>query len=216
MGKHRKRDTDSDDETASSSSCSSYTSDDSDSSSRKRRRKQRKERRRGNEGIVKEMLIEFPNVGNDLKQLLKMIDDGQAVDIKGISEIALKKRLKKLFLSLKLKERGIESFCCHQASRKKLRKTLDDSAPLKKSEAATTVADENTRGADDIAGPKKRVIGPAMPSAELLAAAAKLTEAQAELREAELEEDSAYFIGPAPPAVVQKLHRQTRQSDLKR
>ncbi|TQD89349.1 hypothetical protein C1H46_025099 [Malus baccata] len=47
-----------------------------------------------------------------------------------------------------------------------------------------------------------RTIGPAMPSAELLAAAAKLTKAQAELREAELEEDSEYFIGPPPPAVV--------------
>ncbi|XP_018459038.2 uncharacterized protein LOC108829934 [Raphanus sativus] len=272
MGKHRKRDTDSDDETASSSSCSSYTSDDSDSSSRKRRRKQRKERRRGNEGsyerrkrekrkkmerkrkdrkkrttkkkkkrdyesqsdsesqsmsdqeddpetVVKEMLIEFPNVGNDLKQLLKMIDDGQAVDIKGISEIALKKRLKKLFLSLKLKERGDRVFLLPPGAspsldvvghlikgvEEEVEKTLDDSAPLKKSEAATTVADENTRGADDIAGPKKRVIGPAMPSAELLAAAAKLTEAQAELREAELEEDSAYFIGPAPPAVVAEV-----------
>jgi precorrin isomerase len=44
-----------------------------------------------------------------------------------------------------------------------------------------------------------------MPSAELLAAAAKLTEAQAELREAELEEDSEYFIGPAPPAVVAEV-----------
>ncbi|CAN6576621.1 unnamed protein product [Malus baccata var. baccata] len=47
-----------------------------------------------------------------------------------------------------------------------------------------------------------RTIGPAMPSAELLAAAAKLTKAQAELRETELEEDSEYFIGPPPPAVV--------------
>ncbi|BBG99536.1 DNAJ heat shock N-terminal domain-containing protein, partial [Prunus dulcis] len=41
-----------------------------------------------------------------------------------------------------------------------------------------------------------------MPSAELLAAAAKLTDAQAELREAELEEDSEFFIGPPPPAMV--------------
>ncbi|KAM1110490.1 hypothetical protein ACFX19_009876 [Malus domestica] len=41
-----------------------------------------------------------------------------------------------------------------------------------------------------------------MPSAELLAAAAKLTKAQAELRETELEEDSEYFIGPPPPAMV--------------
>ncbi|GMI85124.1 hypothetical protein like AT1G65280 [Hibiscus trionum] len=46
------------------------------------------------------------------------------------------------------------------------------------------------------------MIGPAMPSAELLAAAAKLTEAQAELREAEVEEDDELFIGPPPPALV--------------
>ncbi|KAM1806009.1 hypothetical protein ACFX11_029204 [Malus domestica] len=49
---------------------------------------------------------------------------------------------------------------------------------------------------------QRRTIGPAMPSAELLAAAAKLTKAHAELRETELEEDSEYFIGPPPPAVV--------------
>ncbi|KAF2536362.1 hypothetical protein F2Q68_00020748 [Brassica cretica] len=283
MGKHRKRDTHSDDETASSSSCSSYSSDDSDSSSRKRRRKQ-KERRRSNDGsyerekrrkrekrkkmerrerkrkdrkkrtkkkrdyesdsesqsgsdsdsmsdqessrddpetVVKEMLIEFPNVGNDLKLLLKMIDDGQAVDIKGISEIALKKRLKKLFLSLKLKERGDRVFLLPPGAspsldmvahlikgvEEEVEKNLDDSASLKNTEAATTVTGgaEKALGADDVTGPMKRVIGPAMPSAELLAAAAKLTEAQAELREAELEEDSAYFIGPAPPAVVAEV-----------
>ncbi|KAG2330228.1 hypothetical protein Bca4012_020183 [Brassica carinata] len=174
------------------------------------------------ETVVKGMLIEFPNVGNDLKQLLKMIDDGQAVDIKGISEISLKKRLKKLFLSLKLKERGDRVFLLPpgaspsldmvghliKGGEEEVEKNLDDSGPLKNTEAATTVncgADENTLGADDVAGPKKRVIGPAMPSAELLAAAAKLTEAQAELREAELEEDSAYFIGPAPPAVVAEV-----------
>ncbi|CAN6972733.1 unnamed protein product [Brassica rapa subsp. trilocularis] len=264
MGKHRKRDTHSDDETASSSSCSSYSSDDSDSSSRKRRRKQkeRREKRRKREKrkkmerkrkdrkkkrdyesqsgsdsmsdqessrddpetVVKEMLIEFPNVGNDLKQLLKMIDDGQAVDIKGISEIALKKRLKKLFLSLKLKERGDRVFLLPPGASPSLdmvghlikagEEQVDDSSPLNNTEAATStvaggadkgLADENTLGVDDVTGPKKRVIGPAMPSAELLAAAAKLTEAQAELREAELEEDSAYFIGPAPPAVVAEV-----------
>ncbi|KAL0440499.1 UNVERIFIED_CONTAM: hypothetical protein Slati_2532900 [Sesamum latifolium] len=46
------------------------------------------------------------------------------------------------------------------------------------------------------------VIGPAMPSAELLAAAAKLTQAEVELREAELDGDTELFIGPPPPAVV--------------
>ncbi|KAL2227688.1 UNVERIFIED_CONTAM: DnaJ subfamily C member 10 [Sesamum indicum] len=46
------------------------------------------------------------------------------------------------------------------------------------------------------------VIGPEMPSAELLAAAAKLTEPEAELREAELDGDTELLIGPPPPAVV--------------
>ena len=43
-------------------------------------------------------------------QLLQMIDDGQAVDIKGISERSLIKHLKKLFLSLRLKESGDRLF----------------------------------------------------------------------------------------------------------
>ncbi|KAL1194926.1 Chaperone protein dnaJ 49 [Cardamine amara subsp. amara] len=172
------------------------------------------------ETVVKEMLLEFPNVGNDLKQLLKMIDDGQAVDIKGISEIALKKRLKKLFLSLKLKERGDRVFLLPPGASPSLDMVghliKGDKEEVKETEAAASendgtkkgLADEDNIGsksADDVAGPKKRVIGPAMPSAELLAAAAKLTEAQAELREAELEEDSEYFIGPAPPAVVAEV-----------
>lgn len=39
-----------------------------------------------------------------------MIDDGQAVDIKGLSERSLIKYLKKLFLSLNLKESGDRVF----------------------------------------------------------------------------------------------------------
>ncbi|GJS09342.1 retrovirus-related pol polyprotein from transposon TNT 1-94 [Tanacetum coccineum] len=59
------------------------------------------------------------------------------------------------------------------------------------------------------------VIGPAMPTAELLAAAAKLTEAEAELRISELlsnvdsvnvgkqvGDDDVPFIGPPPPVIV--------------
>uniref|UniRef100_A0A1J3GGC9 DnaJ-like protein subfamily C member 14 n=1 Tax=Noccaea caerulescens TaxID=107243 RepID=A0A1J3GGC9_NOCCA len=175
------------------------------------------------ETVVKEMLMEFPNVGNDLKQLLKMIDDGQAVDIKGISENALKKRLKKLFQSLKLKERGDRVFLLPPGASPSLDvvghlikggeeevekhplKNTDTTNENGNDEKEKSLADENILGADDVAGPKRRVIGPAMPSAELLAAAAKLTEAEAELREAELEEDSDYFIGPAPPAVVAEV-----------
>lgn len=106
-----------------------------------------------------------------------MIDDGQAVDIKGISEIALKKRLKKLFLSLKLKERGDRVFLLPPGASPSLdmvghlikgdKEEVEDSVPLKNAEAAACendgtkkgLADENSLGskpADDVAGPKKR------------------------------------------------------------
>ncbi|KAK6246601.1 DnaJ domain - like 10 [Theobroma cacao] len=172
--------------------------------------------------VVEEMLKEFPNVGNDLKQLLQMIDDGQAVDIKGISERSLNTHLKKLFLSLNLKENGDRVFLLSSNARP----TLDvvghliqthtepeeqqpkssvsakDAPSIPEHAECSQVMDENNLDRDDSATPKRRVIGPEMPSAELLAAAAKLTEAQAELREAELEEDNELFIGPPPPALV--------------
>lgn len=109
-----------------------------------------------------------------------MIDDGQAVDIKGISENALKKRLKKLFVSLNLKERGDRVFLLPpgaspsldvvghliKGGEEEVEKDLDDSAPSKKTEATATgngndekeksLEDENILGADDVAGPKKR------------------------------------------------------------
>ncbi|KAL4323941.1 hypothetical protein GQ457_11G011530 [Hibiscus cannabinus] len=177
------------------------------------------------EEVVREMLKDFPNVGNDLKQLLQMIDDGQAVDIKGISERSLNRHLKKLFLSLNLKENGDRVFLLSS----KCRPTLDvvghliqaptepeeqqpinsgsmkDSQTVPEHTECSQVMDENNSDKDDSAPPKKRVIGPAMPSAELLAAAAKLTEAQAVLREAEVGEDDELFIGPPPPALVAEV-----------
>ncbi|XP_014514564.1 uncharacterized protein LOC106772579 [Vigna radiata var. radiata] len=177
------------------------------------------------ETVMTEMMREFPNVGNDLKQLLQMIDNGQAVDIKGISERSLAKHLKKLFLSLNLKENGDRVFLLSS----KGSPTLDVLGPLihsytnsinEQAEASAPVVPEsssvpvdagNEKMVDDhviaspddhSVGPRKRMIGPAMPSAELLAAAAKLTEAQTELREAELDDDSELFIGPPPPAMV--------------
>ncbi|KAI5555430.1 hypothetical protein BDE02_19G079900 [Populus trichocarpa] len=176
--------------------------------------------------VVKEMLSEFPNVGGDLKQLLQMIDDGQAVDIKGISERSLIKHLKRLFISLNLKENGDRVFLLRpkagptlevvgpliQACAEPKEQQVDHSIPSddvdsmppdaehKQETDDNNVAVPSSR--DDASAPRRRVIGPEMPSAELLAAAAKLTEAQAELREAELEEDTELFIGPAPPAVV--------------
>lgn len=173
------------------------------------------------QAVIAEMMQEFPNVGNDLKQLLQMIDDGQAVDIKGISERSLTKHLKKLFHSLKLKENGDRVFLLPS----KARPTLDVVGPLIHSymneQAGTSapVADTsavpidigNEQMVDDhvtappedhSVGPRRRVIGPAMPSAELLAAAAKLTEAQTELKDAELDDDTELFVGPPPPAMV--------------
>ncbi|KAL5732537.1 hypothetical protein ACOSQ2_032229 [Xanthoceras sorbifolium] len=178
------------------------------------------------EGVVRDVLSEFPNVGNDLRQLLQMIDDGQAVDIRGISERSLIKCLRRLFLSLGLKENGDRVFLrppsnaptldvvgpLIQAHIESMEQQLDHSVPVKQAHSelreaeSKQVIDDNNSGppcaTDDSCGPRRRVIGPEMPSAELLAAAAKLTEAQAELREAELEEDAELFIGPPPPAVV--------------
>lgn len=168
---------------------------------------------------LREMMTEFPNVGNDLMQLLQMIDNGQAVDIKDISEKSLVKHLKRLFISLNLKENGDRVFLLPS----KASPTLDVVGPLIQSmhpgndqadpsaefpetcsvSAEQMVDDHSTEPPEDHSvGPRKRVIGPAMPSAELLAAAAKLTEAQNEFREADLDDDTELFVGPPPPAMV--------------
>lgn len=169
--------------------------------------------------VMRDMLKEFPSVGNDLKQLLKMIDDGQAVDIKGISEKLLVKHLKKLFSSLNLTETGDRVFLLPPKSRATLEvigHLIQTNAETEDQQAvdADSVPEDLTGGQsvadskigplpkDDSCPPRKRVIGPEMPSEELLAAAAKLTEAQSELRDAEVEEDSEIFIGPAPPAAI--------------
>lgn len=181
------------------------------------------------EAVVGDLLNQFPNVSNDLIQLLQMIDDGQAVDIKGISERSLIKHLKKLFLSLRLKESGDRLFLlppnarptleivgplihAHMEPKGQQLEQLDHSVSangvhsvVEDAECGEVMLENNVAGPsleDDTIAPRRRVIGPEMPSAELLAAAAKLTEAQAELREAELEEDTEIFIGPPPPAVV--------------
>ncbi|MCD9639548.1 hypothetical protein HAX54_024164 [Datura stramonium] len=210
------------------------------------------ERSRENpEDVVKGILQEFPTVAGDLEQLLQMIDDGQAVDIGGLSEKLLVKRLRKLFLSLNLKETGDHVFLLpskafptlemvgplirsqiqlrsqefHQNDEQS--KPLDSGVGQENYNANLRLPSEEATGhnanlnlpsdnvttynanlslpAEEDTGPKRRVIGPAMPSAELLAAAAKLTEAQAELRDVELEEDTELFIGPPPPALVTEV-----------
>ncbi|KAJ9538081.1 hypothetical protein OSB04_030814, partial [Centaurea solstitialis] len=176
--------------------------------------------------VVKYILKEFPAVANDLEQLLRMIDDGQAVDISGLSEKTLVKHLRKLFLSLSLNENGRLVFLLPSDVRPTLEvvgavirpKSDTQGPPVDNPELHNDLsaeqpneehmpADDGSKlpsAQEDVAPPRKRVIGPAMPSAELLAAAAKLTEAEAELREAEIGDDDVLFIGPPPPAVVKE------------
>ncbi|EYU22849.1 hypothetical protein ABFS82_03G110200 [Erythranthe guttata] len=175
------------------------------------------------EDVAKYILKEFPAVAGDLEQLLRMIDEGQAVDIRGLSEKLLVKQLRRLFISLNLKVNGDKVFLLpHKASPTlevvgpiirsfmQTQKKLDHldsqrdahSVPPDSEKGHLTGNVEDTK--EDSVGPRRRVIGPEMPSAELLVAAAKLTEAEAELREAELDEDTGLFIGPPPPAVVKE------------
>ncbi|KAK4352733.1 hypothetical protein RND71_028251 [Anisodus tanguticus] len=209
---------------------------------------QPKRSRESPEDVLKGILQEFPTVAGDLEQLLQMIDDGQAVDIGGLSEKMLVKRLRKLFVSLNLKETGDHVFLLPskasstletvgplirsqmQLHRQEFHQNDEQSKPLDSgvgqencnanlglpneeatdhntnlslpSDNATAYNANLSLPAEICTGPKRRVVGPAMPSAELLAAAAKLTEAQAELRDVELEEDTEFFIGPPPPALV--------------
>ncbi|KAI6689659.1 hypothetical protein NL676_026487 [Syzygium grande] len=168
------------------------------------------------ESVLRNMLSEFPGVAGDLKQLLQMIDSGQAVDINGITERLLVRHLKQLFHSLDLAEKDgvfllppnshsvlqvvgplIEAHIEHKEENLQQSEVVKNSQlePSHREGISSDVPEEGSSA-------RRRVIGPEMPSAELLAAAAKLTEAQAELRDAELEEDTELFIGPAPPAVV--------------
>ncbi|KZV40901.1 hypothetical protein F511_05146 [Dorcoceras hygrometricum] len=182
------------------------------------------------ENVVKYILEEFPAVAGDLEQLLLMIDQGQAVDIGGLSERSLVKHLRRLFMCLNLKENGDHMFLLpHKAtptlkvvgpiirSQMRPQKQLDhldspEEAPLvspaSESRHVDKIVDdikEDSAGPkEDSVGPRRRTIGPQMPSAELLAAAARLTTAEAELREAEMDGDNELFIGPPPPAMVKE------------
>lgn len=184
----------------------------------------RLEMRKDPEAILGGILKRFPDVLQDLKQLLQMIDDGQAVDTREISDRSFVKQLRKFFLSLNLKESDIGIFLLPPAVRPTLevvgpminsqgrpiemRLSHSDSPNCAQSVPPSTEHKQTTDEADDgvfvkdDSAPRRRVIGPEMPSSELLAAAAKLTEAEAELREAEFEVDNDLFIGPPPAAVA--------------
>ncbi|XXG65515.1 hypothetical protein AAC387_Pa05g3195 [Persea americana] len=182
------------------------------------------------EKVVHYILKKFPGVTDDLRQLLQMIDDGQAVDTRGISNRDLVKLLKKLFLSLCLKQNDSGVFFLPPTARPTMeavgslinlhQKPVEHQLPpigsasgvqslppeIESQKTIEEAYDEESARRDtkddSSASCKRRFIGPEMPSAELLAAAAKLTDAETMLREAELEVDNDVFIGPAPPAMV--------------
>lgn len=180
------------------------------------------------EKVVQYILEEFPGVAGDLEQLLQMIDDGQAVDIRGLSERSLVKHLRKLFLSLNLKENGdlvfllpsnvgptleVVGSIIHPNVEAQFQQAdnpvfeVDVQSVPRDTECRQVTDDFNlklTSPKEDAAAPRRRVIGPEMPSAELLAAAAKLTEAEAELRDVEMDGEGEVFIGPPPPSVIKE------------
>ncbi|KAK9122429.1 hypothetical protein Syun_020046 [Stephania yunnanensis] len=179
--------------------------------------------------IIETILQTFPSVAAELKQLLQMVDDGQAVDISGISDRTLVKQLKKLFASLRLKssETGIyllpskahptlelvgpviltylvsqEQQVVHGVAQNHEQSTPSNAQFGKTMNKPDEGKSVESSVNDDLPAPRRRLIGPEMPSSALLAAAAKLTEAEAALREAEVETDADLFIGPPPPAIV--------------
>lgn len=182
------------------------------------------------EALARQVLERFPEVAGDLEQLLQMIDNGQGVDIRGISNKSLVKILEKLFFSLKLKKSEKGVFLLPPVAQHTLDvigpilqphlKSGDNPLPSSGSPIIVELAQsdlekmrgeadtESTRlpdadGKNDLSAPsRRRVIGPEMPSRELLAAAAELTEAETLLREADLEADDGLLIGPPPPAMV--------------
>ncbi|KAL4200572.1 hypothetical protein AMTRI_Chr02g254240 [Amborella trichopoda] len=181
--------------------------------------------------IVGYILHKFPDQTGDLKQLLEMVDGGQAIDISGMSNRFLSRILKQLFISLNLQrnESGVfflppkvcpclevvgSLFMAPKSKEKRSPPQIGvsigvESYNLNLEGRGTECPDDvgsliGPRNKDDSpAVSKRRVIGPDMPSAEVLAAAAKLTEAEAQLREAEMELDNdGIFIGPPPPTMV--------------
>lgn len=192
---------------------------------RKRRRKYSSDEDEP-ENIVKELLDEFPNVGSELQQLLEMIDNGQGVDVKGISDKLLVRHLKKLFSSLKLKRTGSGVYILPPRGHSTLQligpilcsylKSSDNDISREQSLPSNPEHLMNDKDMDDTTlpeslvrpdspTPRRRVIGPAMPSQELLAAAAELAEAETLLRDADVEADDGLLIGPPPPSMVAEV-----------
>ncbi|KAF0916613.1 hypothetical protein E2562_007897 [Oryza meyeriana var. granulata] len=217
------------------------------SDDRRRRRRRRRHEERGRRGgdasdssgsgseepdraeeareIVRDILSDFPAVAGELRQLLQMIDNGEGIDISGISDKPLVKRLKKLFRSLKLRESSNGAYLLPPKTVPTLdvvgsvlvasgeladNQNKNPVSPTRQEQPSSNfdVQNKNDNTPEEPAKidaeeqpPKRRVIGPAMPSRELLAAAAEMTEALRS-RDAEVEADDGFLIGPPPPAMV--------------
>ncbi|AQK45272.1 DNAJ heat shock N-terminal domain-containing protein [Zea mays] len=217
-----------------------------DEDRRRRRRRGQERKRHGGDGgrssdsqsseedraeeareIVRDILIELPAIAEELRQLLQIIDSGESIDISGISDKLLVKRLKKLFRSLRLKESASGAYLLPSKNVPTLdivgslllasSKLADNKSgkPVSPNREALQQANFDVQNKDkdyivseepkivdvEEEPPKRRIIGPAMPSRELLAAAAEMTEAL-RCRDAELEANDDLLIGPPPPAVV--------------
>ncbi|CAA7397637.1 unnamed protein product [Spirodela intermedia] len=182
------------------------------------------------EAVLRHILKKFPDAAGDLRQLLQIIDSGQAVDVRGISDKSMVKLLKKLFFSLKLKrnEDGVfllppdrlptldvvgsllsikvkPSAVSHSTAASELQAASPEKESVQNKNEAGIGPLEDPRVNLDSLSHQRRFIGPAMPSAELLAAAAALTEAATAMRDADLEDDGELLIGPPPPAVVSEV-----------
>ncbi|KAG6543258.1 hypothetical protein Mapa_015339 [Marchantia paleacea] len=181
------------------------------------------------EQFAKQVVQEFPEVSNDLKQLLQMVDDGQGVDISPLPNKRLISLLQKLFRSLRLDKSKAGIYLLPSGAQPTLTRVglfsndeagaalnpdnVYEGPELPSSASQETQAPPADNGKSELsqkdhvedapAGPaKRRVMGPAMPSKDMLEAAAKLAEAEAALRAAEEELEGDPMIGPPPPAAV--------------
>ncbi|CAM6101542.1 unnamed protein product [Calypogeia fissa] len=187
---------------------------------------------RSAEQVAAGIVEEFPEVENDLQQLLQTVDSGQAVDISGLPNRRLVALLQELFRSLSLKKTTtgvyllpsgsqpiLERLSWSSISRNQTKVGQSGAAGEPGSELPASVGKEDShtnkshskleattgplpRAHENSDAQKRRVIGPAMPSAEMLEAAAKLTEAEEALRDAEAALENDPLIGPPPPAAV--------------
>ncbi|KAG6626861.1 uncharacterized protein LOC122295425 [Carya illinoinensis] len=155
----------------------------------------------GPESVLRDMFTEFPCVGNDLLQLLQMVDDGQAVNIRGISERSLIKHIRMLFLSLKLKEDGDRVFLLPE----KALPTLEVVGPLIHS--LMELKEQQLNHSVPESGVEVEAVdgGCGQEIFENIVSMPSCVEDDSNApkgREAELEEDNEIFIGSPTLAVV--------------